>query len=308
MLQHLHSLEPERNYDSIIFTDPDALTGTLPSTISFRSVRPLMDRIDRRFKDLTFIRPTLTITKETYARLVLNEALGDAYEKCLYVDYDVLFRSPVSSIFSIPIDNADFAAASSLAYLLLSRRNKPGTGLDRFNAGVMLLNLKRFSFERLASKVETFTSSGRLGDQALLNIIYGDDWVRISPKWNLTTRYLTPQVENEIHPIILHFAGGDKPWHRSWVGDPRYRAEMLAILKRYNASAVQHRPRKPILSDRLKAVATSTPLLRSYYKADDYIRRRRGSAAFLAAYRQAAANGDFADLRQAPEVRNRILA
>jgi lipopolysaccharide biosynthesis glycosyltransferase len=307
LTQYLHEIEPSRAYDSIIFTDLGYTGGPPPPEIDVRDIRPLMSRLDERLGHCSFIRASVTITKECYARLVLDEFLGEKYKRCLYVDYDVFFKRALSPLFSVDIANADFAAVSSLTHLISKmsvRHNivmeklarvglEPGS--DLFNSGVMLINLNRFRFEEFASAAEKFKHDGRLGDQNLLNRVYHGKWAKLSPKWNLLTPFLLPKIEKAIQPRIIHFAGPDKPWHRTWIGDQTYRRDILNVFRRYGVSPPQHRKRKPSLSDKIKKHMASIEPTRSIYTMHDKLKRWRAAQDFLDSVRLAEQNGEFAD-------------
>ena len=307
LMQHLHDIEPTRNYDTIIFTDLGYADGPYPPEIGVRDIQPLMRRLDERLGHCSFVRASTTITKECYARLVLDEFLRGEYKRCLYVDYDVFFKRALSPLFSVEIANADFAAVSSLTHLVSERSVRYNVtmeklsrvglepGSDLFNSGVMLINLNKFRFEEFACAAERLRHNGRLGDQHLLNRVYHGKWVKLSPKWNLLTPFLLPRIEKAIQPCIVHFAGPDKPWHRTWIGNQTYRTEILNVFRRYGVSPPQHRKRKPTLSDKIKKHMASIEPTRTIYTMHDKLKRWRAAQDFLDSVRLAEQNGEFAD-------------
>jgi len=112
---------------------------------------------------------------------------------------------------------------------------------------------------------------------------------------DLLTPFLLPEIEKAIQPRIIHFAGPDKPWHRTWIGDQTYRRDILNVFRRYGVSPPQHRKRKPSLSDKIKKHMASIEPTRSIYTMHDKLKRRRAAQDFLDSVRLAEQNGEFAD-------------
>jgi lipopolysaccharide biosynthesis glycosyltransferase len=306
LIQYLHEIEPERDYDSIIFTDI-AFVDLPPTGIDVRDVKPLMLRLDERLGHCNFINPTLTITTEAYARLVLDEFLGKEYKRCLYIDYDVLFERALSPLFAVDIVGVNFAAVSLLTHLVPETsasynavtqkllRDGLTPGSDSFNSGVMLFNLEKYRFEEFAAVAEKI-NNGPIHDQILLNRVYQGKWAKLSPRWNLPATVLVPKIENAIKPSIVHFAGADKPWHKTWIGNQTYRVEMLNVLRRFGASPPLQRNRKPIFSDQAKKHLQSTEPSRSIFITFDRLKRQRTAQSFLDKVKLAKKNREFIDI------------
>lgn len=297
MLRHLHRIEPERAYRSIIFTDAEVVDGD----VEVRDLSDLMGPIADALGEVAFLRSSLTITEECYGRLALGQALGSEFRTCLYLDYDVLIRGALSPLFRTALDGHDFAAVPSLNAIYHTHDPKRLAGFHRlmtelgleaaddyFNSGVMLIDLQRFDFAALAEAVRQIDRAGefahrrRVGDQDLLNRLYQGRFRPLSPRWNLTTPFQVREVERALNPRIIHFTGPDKPWHRSWLGPRHLRREVMEILAREGVVPARDRPRKALLSDRYKKIIRSTEPGRSLFSLAELRRRRRHAADFLA--------------------------
>ncbi len=88
-------------------------------------------------------------------------------------------------------------------------------GSKYFNAGVLLINLKKWREEHIKNKVIEFikTNSARIKfcSQDPLNAILHDKWLQLDPKWNFMPHLTYPGLKN-IKPAIIHYAGLKKPW------------------------------------------------------------------------------------------------
>ena len=91
-----------------------------------------------------------------------------------------------------------------------------------FNAGVMLIDLKKWNEQFITEKcfefLEKFRRNIQFWDQDILNGVLNKKWLELDPKFNVFGRLfernnkksntLVPQ-----NPLIVHFSGPLKPWH-----------------------------------------------------------------------------------------------
>ena len=57
-----------------------------------------------------------------------------------------------------------------------------------------------------------------------------DRWLELSPAWNMIIRAWSSFVRQVAPPVIVHFTGPVKPWHRLFVDDHPVRTELPAFL------------------------------------------------------------------------------
>ena len=178
------------------------------------------------------------ITFQTYYRLFLPSILKK-YNKCIYLDSDIIVNSDLTSFFRTNIDEYLLAGVKAAGYYYPETKVKKHmeiTGIKKFdqyiNAGVLLMNLKRMREENLEKLFfdlaqKCFPSQ----DQDVLNIACWGN-IRILPlQYNLMTKYFSNKggivvaddyaeriySKDEIKvalekPIIIHYADRSKPW------------------------------------------------------------------------------------------------
>lgn len=157
------------------------------------------------------------LTKETYYRISIPDLLNEKIQKVIYLDSDIIVKTDITKLWNINIDNYFLAAVEDFwvkdsrnRYLSMPRETK------YFNAGVLLINLKKWREKHIKNKVIEFikTKSSRIKfcSQDPLNAILYDKWLQLEPKWNFMPHYLAyPDLKN-IKPAIIHYAGLKKPW------------------------------------------------------------------------------------------------
>lgn len=271
MMKHIHIIEPNRSYESIIFTPTHNVEIKDCSEIIIKDYSTIHNHLESALGSLSFLTSSTTITKESFGRFALGNILRSKYKKCLYIDYDVLVCGELSPSFLLDISNYDFAAVSSLDEISYSSiDNKLSKHLkfielmglqslkDYFNSGVLLVNLERFDIDELANSIIKLNEQGAffgrdwVGDQELLNRVYCGNWARLSPRWNLTSPFHIPEIVDIVRPRIMHFTGPDKPWHNSWIGHGAYRRDVLDALRAASVFPNPNRPRKSKFSDKFK--------------------------------------------------------
>lgn len=156
-----------------------------------------------------------------YGRIFLAELLPTC-DCVLYLDCDVVAVKSIAEWFALRNSGATIYAdgnhsrGSSLDHLLFQ-----GAGLDMsrscFNSGAMLIDLalwrKRDRTTECLRTAQRFPGRFRSADQALLNVVFHDDFVAVGSTFNHhlypTTRPAS-LLRNDAR--ILHFVGSPKPW------------------------------------------------------------------------------------------------
>jgi lipopolysaccharide biosynthesis glycosyltransferase len=165
----------------------------------------------------------------TYFRILIPRLLPDDVDRVLFLDSDIIVRGSLAELYEEQIEDYTHAAVENpLSEEDLERLSIPA-GHVYFNAGVLLLNLKRWRHEGLVEKILAYLKSNtdklRYWDQDALNAILYDRWKKWPPKWNAQVAFfknLTPLelgvspeefAEARWHPQVVHFTGsGPKPW------------------------------------------------------------------------------------------------
>lgn len=174
------------------------------------------------------------ITKPTYYRLLIPDILQNE-NKCLYLDVDILVCDDLWELYNLDISQADLIAGLGIDIYYSEEKIKKladylqiDSAKNYFNAGVLVMNLKKMRAEKM---VETFLACSEKGwvcqDQDVLNICcYGR--IKIFPmKYNvysiaygcgaeiLKKRFSEKEIEEGLrNPFIIHYAMGQtKPWY-----------------------------------------------------------------------------------------------
>jgi len=127
------------------------------------------------------------LTAETYYRLYLPEILPDL-ERILYIDGDIVINGNISKLWNIDLENHTVGVVVDSYSQNLRERNKAIDFNDDdlyFNAGVMLINLKKFKKYLFPQQVSTIIpelykrlekiNGGWNADQELLNYRFNAD-------------------------------------------------------------------------------------------------------------------------------------
>jgi lipopolysaccharide biosynthesis glycosyltransferase len=169
-------------------------------------------------------------TVSTMDRLLIPEILKEV-DRVIYLDVDVVARNDIAELWRTPMADAPLAArlsiykewkrGVSLSFEIAERYdeadarslrnyifNTGSVDFDCFNAGVLLMNLRRMRAEQFCATAAHLVDTWGLHDQYVLNIYARGNFVRLDPRWNHF-----PTQEFQTNPHIVHFIGPVKPWH-----------------------------------------------------------------------------------------------
>ena len=198
-----------------------------------------------------------------YARFFISWILEDAWAKVVYLDVDVVVTGDVADLYdsalvgggagspALPVAAVPRAAGQKLrlaqsvgtnaaARAALIRRGvavnatdrkRPSTFLDDFNAGVVVIDLERWTalnltdatldWMALNAKHDIYTK----GSNPPLVLALRDRFERVDQRWNCPARPRgTPLHEDCANPGILHLTGFRKPWLDAGDRDRRWLA------------------------------------------------------------------------------------
>ena len=202
-----------------------------------------IDYIISKYKNLFVTFAHFTVS--TYIRFFIADLLPDV-DKVIYLDIDLLIKSDISELYEINIENHMIAAAVDACYARQLYFNKHSEvaysenilglpkGISEFNAGVLLINLKKWRDDNLTSKcLDKLAEIGtpRVLDQCILNaVIKQDDIYKLPVEWNYvwhaelenlepitksnTFNEIIDNYNKKINQIkIIHYTSGVKPWN-----------------------------------------------------------------------------------------------
>lgn len=172
---------------------------------------PIDPTIYKDFKTVYYL------TKETYYRISIPDLLNEKIQKVIYLDCDIIVKTDITRLWNINIDNYFLGAVEDFwvkysrnSHLLIPRESK------YFNAGVLLINLKKWREKQIKNRVIEFIKANasriKFCSQDPLNAILHDKWLQLDPKWNFMPHYLNYPNFKNIKPAIIHYAGLKKPW------------------------------------------------------------------------------------------------
>lgn len=167
------------------------------------------------------------VTVDTYCRIFAANVLRPDIDKILYLDSDLLVLDDLWELWATDISS--YAAAAVSEPYGTFRREFLGIPPDRpyVNAGVMLINLRRWRAEglpqRLGRFIETHGNSLWYWDQDAINANLYDAILPLPYRWNVQAqvykskwrRYRNSERDIReacLKPAILHYSTAEKPW------------------------------------------------------------------------------------------------
>jgi lipopolysaccharide biosynthesis glycosyltransferase len=168
------------------------------------------------------------LTLATYFRILIPQYLPLHLRRVLFLDCDLVVRGPLAELYSMPLDGYSHAAvANPFMERDLSRIDLPA-GTPYFNAGVLLLNLRKWRqdwiSERLVAYVAEKGPALEHHDQDALNAMLHGQWRPCHARWNAQVQFFKNYTaealgvsrrelrEVRTNPSIVHFTGTGKPW------------------------------------------------------------------------------------------------
>lgn len=159
------------------------------------------------------------ISIETYFRFLLAELLPDI-DRVLYMDADIIVDGSLSALWNIDMQDNLLAGVRDEYIESVNIKHKKQIGLSQdslyVNAGILLMNLRLLRAElpgkRLIEMTKELENKISYQDQDVLNIACHQRIMELKPTWNMT--YDSAMISDDDVPIIIHYNGPDKPWHR----------------------------------------------------------------------------------------------
>lgn len=228
----------------------DELLDLQKFTAKYSNINLIILKVDADlFSDLSLYDH---LSKESFYRLLAHEILPSEIERILYIDVDIIVDKPIDDLYNMSfVENLEEKSFIVCEGKGISKKNYEiydnlSIPYDRkyFNAGVMLMNLKKL---RMTVDLNYFyefitTHKDRLffHDQDVLNGLFYDDVKYVDWKiYNKTILHIHSKQEEKDaldNAKIIHYAGSDKPWnynYTSWLFNTfwRYAKEIDSSFK-----------------------------------------------------------------------------
>ena len=170
------------------------------------------------------------ISFASYNRIFLSTAISSRIDKILYLDCDLIVLKDISSFFEFNLENYYLGAVCEIVDEETKNRLELGKDFQYFNAGVQIVNLKKWRDENFEKTLVNFITKNKgkiiSHDQDVLNFCAKGNWLMLDFKYNVTHFFYYPekypheffniQLEEyqnvKKEAIIVHFTSQDKPW------------------------------------------------------------------------------------------------
>lgn len=169
------------------------------------------DRMSNRLRCDYF---TLTIYFRLFISLMFPE-----YDKCIYIDSDVVLNDDIAKLYDIEIDDNFIGACNDLSIadippLVEYTVNAVGVKKEEYiNSGVLLMNLKKMrqaDFENhFLHLLNTYHFDSIAPDQDYINAMCNGKIYYLDEKWDAMPNDAKPPLEN---PSLIHYNLFSKPW------------------------------------------------------------------------------------------------
>ncbi|GLQ09265.1 general stress protein A [Devosia yakushimensis] len=197
--------------------DLDAISEEFGATLVYHPLEGT-DLLGERISRLPAVK-TRRLHNIVYARLFIQHLLPADAERVIYLDCDVIVRTPIEHLAEMDM------AGRTIAAVQQPERFKQAGGRDLrefkaismarpyFNAGVMLIDLARYRQVDIVGVLLDRVPADQIGrlyyDQDIINIVFADDIFELDSRWNLQN----PETSHEaFNPLIVHYSGSIKPW------------------------------------------------------------------------------------------------
>ena len=169
------------------------------------------------------------ISVETYYRYIIADSLPNL-DKILYLDADLVVLRDISDFYNQ--DMSSFYLSGSLDLHVKKLGYDKEIGCPNYiNAGVLLMNLKKFRQDELGEKMiqKTLELQDKIQfqDQDILNIVCADHIKLADSIYNFAMRNVKQEKSKIKSAAILHYTGEKKPWGKK-------KSRLSSVWKKYN--------------------------------------------------------------------------
>jgi lipopolysaccharide biosynthesis glycosyltransferase len=171
------------------------------------------------------------ISFASYNRIFLSSVISNSIDKILYLDCDLIVLKDIQPFFDVNIDNFYLGAVREIVNEESKTRLELGEEFHYFNAGVQIVNLKKWRADNFEDILIDFilnkTEKIVYHDQDTMNYCARGKWLELSYHHNVTHFFFFPEKysstyfelsdkeyqEIKSNPMIIHFTSQSKPWH-----------------------------------------------------------------------------------------------
>ena len=180
-------------------------------------------------------------TIDTYSRFFIPEILPQ-YDKCIYLDADLIVRTDIKALFDIDFEGMSIAACRDTIMNCLYKKNrkfmksyfekilKMDSPEKYFQGGVMLMNCAKMRTMNTVKSLINLALKQKVlfVDQCISNIFFKKDIKYVDISWNYEYESSDTKIQNLIellplnilneylkakaNPKIIHYIGPKKPW------------------------------------------------------------------------------------------------
>ena len=154
------------------------------------------------------------------ARLIFDRLLPPEVTRLIYLDCDVMVRSPIEQLWEADLGGRSVGGVidPNRQKVMLGTAFRAKADIFDFhqayiNGGVLLIDLRRWAAADLPGRTEQFRRDGLIDrlyyDQDIINLVFKDDITPLDWRWNLTN---ATRAHEALEPHIVHYTGDLKPW------------------------------------------------------------------------------------------------
>lgn len=216
-------------YDVLLFSQASEVTD---AHVGWMRERGIVFRDDMDMSSLSEVKKfSGRLTSATLMKLSLASHLASEYDRLLYLDSDLSIHGDVGRIFSLDTGPFEIAAAPSGRILVELTEEKRRETLDHFkalgmtepyrffNSGVLYIDVAKWNRAELGERALAYIRQNPelcfLPDEHALNAILDGKIAELTPIWNARPPdKRRPRQQTTSRPVIVHYAGPDKPWRR----------------------------------------------------------------------------------------------
>ena len=160
-------------------------------------------------------------TISTCIRFIIPDILFSITDRIIYLDSDTICLQSLEKLAKYSVEN--YIAGVIPDSLDMQKEIKAMYKINAekyFNAGVLLINTKRWCEEKISQKAFDLINSGKIykyADQDVLNILLENKTLLLPIKFNTKIKIaIDAHQEKEIRPytVILHYISQNKPWFK----------------------------------------------------------------------------------------------
>lgn len=172
------------------------------------------------------------ISNATYFRFKIASLLPNI-DKIIYMDCDIVVLGSLKELFDEDIEGYHIAGVEDIGYYLHRRVLKREIESFYINAGIIVMNLKKWRQDDIEEKLLSFSSASKEklvhADQDIINKVLNKTCKPLELKWNVQDSFyrvinymekhpLVKNIKNAWkNPFIIHYTGEKKPWNHPYM-------------------------------------------------------------------------------------------